>query len=163
MLYVCSLKVDRVQTAPAGDSYYLVRFPYGADQESFDPHNMHPAAQPDGKTSAWPDTRSGLIWPSVSGWASLTAMVFWEAGSGSEYRARFVRDPLGLTTGLDSTATTDDAATPGGQYRHYCHEIFVHPGTPLGLMVRHPAPGGLDITLAEFKVAIQDDVAAAPA
>lgn len=158
-LYVCSLKVDKPQTVPAGPDYYLIRFPYDNVSESYDPHGMHASEQPDGGRSTYPDPRSGLIWPCVSGWGWLTGMVFWEAGSSNEYRARFVRDPLGLATGLDSTATTDEAPTPGGQYRHYCHEIFVHPGTPIGLMVRHAASGGLDVTLAEFKLAIQTDVA----
>jgi hypothetical protein len=162
MLYVCSLKVERPQTVPAGGSYHLIRFPYVGTEESYDPHNMHHPSQPDGVTSAWPDARSGLIWPAASGWGWLTGMVFWEAGSSGEYRARFARDPLNLTTGADTTATTDEAPTPGGQYRHYCHEMFVHPGTPIGLMVRHAASGGLDVTLAEFKLAISTDLAPLP-
>lgn len=161
-LYVCSLKVESPQAVPAGDSYYLVRFPYAAAQESYDGHGMHATVQPDGVVSAFPDKRSGLIWPAVSGWGSLTGMVFWEAASASEYRARFVRDPLSLTTGLDSTATVDDPPTPGGQYKHYCHEMFVSTGTPIGLMVRHSGSGPVDITLAEFKLAVETNVASPP-
>jgi hypothetical protein len=123
---------------------------------------MHAPAQPDGGQSSYPDERSGLIWPAVSGWGWLTAMIFWEPGNASEYRCRFVRDPLDLAGGYDSTATTDDDPTPGGQYRHYCHEMFVHPGTPIGLMVRHSASASLNVTLAEFKLAIESDVAPAP-
>ncbi len=158
-LHVCSLKVDRPQLVPAGPNYWLVRFPYDASSESYDPEGMHAVLQPDGATSTYPDARSGLIWPSVAGWGWLTGMVFWEEGVSNEYRARFVRDPLGLTTGFDSTATTDEAATPGGQFRHYCHEMFVQPGTPIGLMVRHAASSGLEVILAEFKVAIETDLA----
>lgn len=161
-LHICSLKVEDPQTVPVLSSdYYLIRFPYGS-AESWDPENMHPAAQPTGTTSSYPDPRSGLIWPSVSGWGWLTAMVFWDTGSASEYRARFVRDPLNLTTGFDSTATVDDSPTPGGQYRHYQHEIFVHPNTPIALMVRHSASSPVKVTLAEFKLAIEDNVANMP-
>lgn len=158
-LYVCSLKADSRQLIPAGDSYHIIRFPYAASEESYDPHGMHATSQPDNVTSAYPDARSGLIWPAVDGWGWLTAMVFWESGSASEYRARFVRDPLNLTTGFNSTATTDEAPTPGGQYRHYCHEMFVHPGTPIALMVRHSSSRALSVTLAELKLAIETDVA----
>ncbi|MFB9880960.1 hypothetical protein ACFFMN_23660 [Planobispora siamensis] len=160
-LYVCSLKVTKAQTVPVDPDYHLVRFPYGA-AESWDPHNMHPATQPDGTVSLHPDARSGLIWPCVAGWASLIGIVFWEAGQSSEYRGRFIRDPLSLTTGYDSTATRDDAPTPGGQYKTYHHEMVVHPRTPVGFAVRHNATSPLDITLAEFKVAIETGVAAIP-
>lgn len=161
-LYVCSLLMDGTLAVPvAGDDYYLVRFPYGA-AESWDPHNMHTSVQPRSVTSVYPDQRSGLIWPTCSGWATLTAIVFWEPGTSSEYRARFVRDPLNLTTGYDSTATTDEAPTPGGQYKHYSHQMFVHPNTPVGFMVKHAASSPLDITLAEFKMAIDPDVAVMP-
>lgn len=136
----------------------MVRFPYGGADESWDPHNMHPAAQPDGAKSSFPDQRSGLIWPSCSGWGTLTAMVFWAAGDATEYRAQFVRDPLSLTTGANSTATTDDVPTPGGQYRHYTHEMFVHANTPVAFVVRHSSPRPMTITLAEFKLAIEDNV-----
>lgn len=158
-LYICSLKVEKPQAVPAGPNYYLIRFPYDSLSESSDVHGMHSAAQPDGGTSVYPDARSGLIWPAVEGWGWLTGMVFWEAGDSSEYRARFVRDPLGIFGAPDSTATTDDPPTPGGQYRHYSHEIFVKPKVPLGLMVRHSAASPLDITLAEFKLAIESDIA----
>jgi len=161
-LYICSLKVEKSQTIPVGPDYHLIRFPYDATGESSDPHGMHSPLQPDGVTSTYPDARSGLIWPALSGWGSLTAMVFWEAGNATEYRARFVRDPLSLAGVPDPTATTDDAPTPGGQFKHYCHQIFVSAGTPLGLMVRHSASGPLDVTLAEFKLAIETNIAAAP-
>lgn len=161
-LHVCSLKVEDPQPIPvSGSDYYLLRFPYGT-AESFDPHDMHPSTQPTGTASAYPDARSGLIWPAVSGWGSLTAMVCWDAGNATEYRARFVRDPLDLTTGFDSTATVDEAPTPGGQFKHYAHEMFVYPNTPIGLMVRHSASSPIKVTLAEFKLAIEDNVAAMP-
>ncbi|MEW9530674.1 hypothetical protein [Microbispora sp. NPDC049125] len=162
-LHICSLKVETAQAVPVlASDYYLLRFPYTVSDESWDPHNMHRPTQPGGAVSTFPDARSGLIWPTVSGWGCLTAMVYWDAGSSSEYRARFVRDPLSLTTGYDSTATTDDAPTPGGQYRHYSHAMFVHPNTPIGLMVRHAASTPLAVTLAELKLAIEDNVTAVP-
>lgn len=158
MLYVCSLKVEQAQTVPVGD-YYLVRFPFTG--QPYDPHRMHASQQPDGVLASYPDPRSGLIWPARTGWGWLTAMVFWESGNATEYRAQFARDPLNLTTGIDTTGTTDQAPTPGGQYKHYDHQIFVHPQVPLGLRVRHSAKSPLRITLAEFKLAIETDVAPA--
>jgi hypothetical protein len=151
-VYVCSLKTEIPQVIPADGQYHIVRFPYGS--EPYDALGMHSSLQPDGVTSAFPDERSGLIWPVCEGWGSLTAMVYWEAGGYTEIRDRFVRDPLGLTTGADSTATEDHAPTPGGQYRHKCHAMFVHLDTPLALMVRHNDCAPRKITLAEFKLAI---------
>lgn len=152
---VCSLKVDTSQLIPADGKYHIVRFPFGV-AESYDEHCMHQMAQPDGyRISDWRrDDRSGLIWPAVDGWGSLTAMVYWEAGDYTETRDRFVRDPLGLSTGPDSTATEDHRPTPGGQYLHKSHEMFVHPNVPLALMVRHNAPRAVAVTLAELKLAI---------
>ncbi|MYW67724.1 hypothetical protein GTY65_27160 [Streptomyces sp. SID8379] len=144
-----------------GDGYHLVRFPYEKGEESYDPWNMHDPAG-GGGTSKYPDARSGLIWPSHDGWATLSALVFWAADErATEYRARFVRDPLNLSTRYDSTATTDISATGGGQYRSYTWQMFVHPGTPVGLKVsarRGDTPLAVPITLAEFKLAIQTDV-----
>ncbi|NJQ02684.1 hypothetical protein [Streptomyces zingiberis] len=152
-VHVCSLIVNARQSVPADGNYHLVRFPYG-DRESYDAHGMHNARQPDGKTSAYPDTRSGLIWPAVSGWGSLTAMIHWEAGDYTEVRDQFVRDPLGLAGGADSTATEDHARTPGGQYRAKHHEMFVHPGTPVALRVRHNGSRAASLVHAQFKLAI---------
>ncbi|MHA4814695.1 hypothetical protein ACXZ65_10115 [Streptomyces aculeolatus] len=152
-VYICSLIVDEPQVIPADGEYHIVRFPYGG-RESFDAHGMHQAAQPDGKRSSYPDRRSGLIWPSREGWGSLTAMVFWEKGDYTEVRDRFVRDPLGLAGGYDSTATEDHAGTPGGEYRHKHHELFVRPRTPLAFLVRHNGGRSARITHAQFKLAI---------
>ena len=152
-VHVCSLILKKPQSIPADGEYHIVRFPYGA-AESSDAHGMHQAKQPDGVVSAFPDARSGLIWPVVSGWGSLTAMVHWEAGGYTEVRDRFVRDPLGLADGYDSTATEDHAHTPGAQYRHKHHELFVHPGTPLAFLVRHDADSAQTISHAQFKLAI---------
>ncbi|NLU73619.1 hypothetical protein HCC61_13180 [Streptomyces sp. HNM0575] len=142
------------------DGYYLVRFPYG-EQESYDPWNMH-AAERDGDTSRFPDAHSGLIHPSHEGWGFVSAMVHWEKdGDPHEYRARFVRDPLG--DGYDSTATTDAAETGGGQYKSYMWQFFVHPGVPLGLKVSARGKGDKKIATplmhAQFKLAIHTDVA----
>lgn len=153
-VHVCSLIDTKRQVVPVSSTdYYLVRFPYGS-KEAYDGQAMHQAAQPDGVTSSYPDARSALIWPSRDGWGMLSAMVFWEAASASEYRARFIRDPLGLSTGYDSTATTDYPATPGGQYRTYHWQMFVHVGTPVAFAVRHNGSSPVGITLAEFKLAI---------
>ncbi|MGW0655418.1 hypothetical protein ACWD4T_42765 [Streptomyces umbrinus] len=146
------------------DGYHLVRFPYEKDEESYDPWKMHDPAQGGTTASKFPDTRSGLIWPSHDGWGVVSAMVFWEADARAlEYRARFVRDPLNMTSKkYDSTATTDSTITRGGQYRSYLWQMFVHRGTPLGLKISarglNDAKITTPITLAEFKLAIHTDV-----
>jgi len=145
------------------DGYHLVRFPYGEHEESYDPWKMHDPAKAGDKASKFPDPHSGLIWPSHDGWAVLSAMVFWEADVRAlEYRARFVRDPLGSSTGYDSTATNDSTITRGGQFRTFLWQMFVHPGTPVGLKISarglNDAKITTPITLAEFKLAIHTDV-----
>ncbi|MFD7709037.1 hypothetical protein ACFV6E_06905 [Streptomyces sp. NPDC059785] len=165
---ICSLKYEAAHSGAQkirydSDEYHLVRFPYTASEESYDPWKMHDPAKGGTKASAFPDARSGLIWPSHDGWGVLSALVFWEADSrGLEYRARFVRDPLGGSTGYDSTATTDIAPTRGGQYRSYLWQMFVHPRTPVGLKISARGPGGTKVAvplmLAEFKLAIHTDV-----
>ncbi|MFD9442175.1 hypothetical protein [Streptomyces sp. NPDC060001] len=167
-IVVCSLKWDasvlktRKPTYDS-DGYHLVRFPYGSSGESYDPWKMHDPFHGGSVASKFPDARSGLIWPSHEGWGVVSALVFWEADErAEEYRARFVRDPLNLSTGYDSTATTDIAPTRGGQYRSYMWQMFVTPGVPLGFKVS--ARGSRDtkvatpMTLAEFKLAIHTDV-----
>ncbi|MHC5257121.1 hypothetical protein ACYSUO_04500 [Streptomyces sp. UC4497] len=163
---ITSLKYESARTGPQSlvydnDGYHLVRFPYQDAEESYDPWTMHDPAG-GGGSSRYPDARSGLIWPSHDGWGTLSALVFWDADTrASEYRARFVRDPLRLSTGYDSTATTDISPTGGGQYRSYTWQMFVHPGTPVGFKVSARSgdtPLKVPITLAEFKLAIQTDV-----
>lgn len=158
-LYVCSLKSEIPQSIPADGKYHLVRFPYGS-VEPYDVWDMHAQTHPDGYVvkDAAKDDRSSLIWPKVSGWATLTAMLFWASGDYTEIRDQFVRDPLGLAGGEDTTATEDYAKTPGGQYRHKTHQIFVNPATPLALRVRHNGKTAATLDLAEFKVAIETDV-----
>lgn len=159
---VCSLKSDVSQLIPTDGSYHIVRFPFETDLggEPYDGHGMHQAVQPDGYTvTDWAaDDRSGLIWPSASGWGHLYALMYWESGDYTEVRSRFVRDPLNLSGGYDSTCTEDDAPTPGGQYRAKSWGMFVHPGTPVALMVRHNASTPKSVTLAEFKLAIAKPV-----
>lgn len=150
-VHVVSLIATEPQEIPPS-AYTIVRFPYVG--ESSDAWGMHAAEQPDGVVSAFPDERSGLIWPAVAGWGSLTAMVYWANGDYSEVRDRFVRAPLNVAGEYDSTATEDHAPTQGGQYRHKCHELFVRPGTPLGFLVRHNASVPVSITHAQFKLAI---------
>ncbi|MFI6939771.1 hypothetical protein ACIBI4_10890 [Streptomyces sp. NPDC050418] len=159
---VCSLKWDAAQDGAQKitydrDGYHLVRFPYGEDQESYDPWGMHSPA----KGGRFPDAGSGLIHPSHEGWGVLSALVFWEPRSGAkEYRARFVRNPL--TGAYDSTATTDSAATGGGQYRSYMWQMFVHKGTPVGLKISARGSGDSRLTVplmhAQFKLAIHTEV-----
>ncbi|MGX1657548.1 hypothetical protein ACWIGH_21685, partial [Streptomyces albidoflavus] len=102
---VCSLKWEAARTGSQrivydSDGYHLVRFPYEESEESYDPWGMHDPGK------AYPDPESGLIVPSHDGWGILSALVFWAPDSRPvEYRARFVRDPLGSSTGYDSTAT----------------------------------------------------------
>ncbi|MEI5099700.1 hypothetical protein RB200_15360 [Streptomyces sp. PmtG] len=165
---VCSLKWEaarggRQRITYDSDGYHLVRFPYDVTEEAYDPWGMHGPGHGGSKPSKFPDARSGLIWPSHDGWATLTAMVFWEPDSRpTEYRSRFVRDPLNLSTGYDSTATTDHVPTRGGQYRTCSWQMFVHSGTPVGLKISARGPGDVRIAapllLAEFKLAIQTDV-----
>ncbi|MDQ1039713.1 hypothetical protein QFZ75_006129 [Streptomyces sp. V3I8] len=168
-LAICSLKWEAAHTGAQrirydSDGYHLVRFPYVTGEEQYDRWNMHDPAQGGSGASAFPDLRSGLIWPSHDGWGVLSALVFWKAdGAALEYRARFVRDPLNLTAaGYDSTATTDCAPTRGGQYRSYMWQMFVHPGTPVGLKVSVRGAGDAKLTTplmcVEFKLAIHTDV-----
>lgn len=155
---VCSLKYDSAvhgaQSIAPGD-YQIIHFPYGV-QESTDDFNMHAEAQPDGKASKFGDDRSGLIWPSIKGWGHLYAYIILDGGAYTETRDRFVRDPLSLTTGWDSTATEDHKPTPGGQYTTKAWGIFVDPNTPLSVMVKHDAPHSVKLLLAEFKLAVSE-------
>lgn len=156
---VCSLKTAAPQTIPAGASYTLVRFPFEAGTgESYDPADMHPTLQPDGVTVTSADSRAGLIWPAHTAWARLDAMLQWEAGDYTEVRDRFTRDPLELFGPADSTCTEDHAVTPGGQYIAKSWAMFVHPGTPVALAVRHNAAAGVRLMLAEFKLSYRLDI-----
>lgn len=161
-LYVCSLISNEEQEIPADGAYHLLRFPYG-EGESYDVWDMHPAEQPDGPVSTFPDERSGLIWPAVKGWGELKAMIQWAAGGGyTEVRSQFIRDPLGLASGPDTTATEDDHANVGGQFRVKSWGIFVNPETSLGVRVRHNGSGAATVTHAQFKLVINDQVAVPP-
>ncbi|MFF3312447.1 hypothetical protein [Streptomyces sp. NPDC002952] len=165
---VCSLKWDAdvagtQRIVHDKDGYHLVRFPYTTAGESYDPWKMHDPARGGTTASKWPDARSGLIWPSHDGWAVLSAMVFWQADAKAlEYRARFVRDPLGSSTGYDATATSDSTPTRGGQYRTYMWQMFVSRGTPIGLKVAARGAGDAKLStplaLAELKLAIHTGV-----
>ena len=152
---VCSLILNETQTVSAGDQYRVVRFRFGA-AESYDAHHMHEAQQPDGVSTTFAHDRAGLIWPSAEGWGELKALMYWAPGGYSEIRSRFVRDPLNLAGGADSTCTEDSPASPGAQFRAKAFGIFVHVGTPLALMVRHNAPSPVVLTHAQFKLAIHE-------
>lgn len=151
---IVSLITAVPQTVPSG-GYHIVRFPYTG--ESYDGCGMHEALHPDGyQVTDWQaDDRSGLIWPAVDGWGSLTAVIQWEAGGYNELRDQYVRDPLGLTGDpVNTTATEHRPPSPGMQCWHKSHEMFVHPGVPLALRVSHNDSVSRRIVLAEFKLAI---------
>ena len=155
-VYVCSLIVNEPQSIPADGGYHIIRFPVDPTVESYDAHGMHEALQPDGyQITNWAtDDRSGLIWPSSEGWGVLTANIHWKPGAYTELRDRFVRDPLGLSTGYDSTATDHRAPSPGMQCFTKQHQMFVHPGTPIALLVGHSDSVSREIVHAQFKLAI---------
>jgi hypothetical protein len=157
-VYVCSLirGVADPQTVPSG-GYHVLRFPFGGG-ESYDAHGMHQLEQPDGyiiSPDAWRlDDRSGLIWPTVEGWAHLYALIYWEDGDYTELRDQYVRDPLGLSTGTDTTCTDHRPPSLGMQCFSKSHGVFVHPGTPVALRVSHNDGVPRKVTLAEFKMVI---------
>lgn len=155
-LYVCSLINDDEQSIPP-DTYELLKFPFTG--ESYDPWDMHPEDQPDGARSAYPDERSALIWPAVAGWGTLTAMVHWEEGGYTEVRDQYIRDPLNLAGGPDTTCTEHEAHNPGGQYRAKHHALFVNPDTPIAIRVRHNAASAVKVVHCQLKLAVEDDVA----
>ncbi|MET7437933.1 hypothetical protein ACFYQQ_01280 [Streptomyces sp. NPDC005496] len=156
---ISSLKTEVAQSIPADGDYHVVRFPYMT--ESYDPWGMHNPIQPDGYgVASWSkDDRSGLIWPTCSGWGTLTSLIYWEAGDYDELRDRYVRDPLRLTEdGYDSTATEHRPPSPGMQCFHKSHQMFVRPDVPIALLVAHDASSARRVTLAEFKLSIDTSV-----
>ncbi|NGN64463.1 hypothetical protein G5C51_11180 [Streptomyces sp. A7024] len=163
---VCSLLWDKARNGAQkidydDDGYHLVRFPFDAETESLDAWDMHDPSH--GGGSNYPDARSGLIWPSHDGWGYVSALIFWDpTNDASEYRLRFVRDPLNLATGYDSTATTDFTRTGGGQFRSHTWQMQVHKGVPLGLKISARGAGDAKIPVpikhAQFKLSIQTDV-----
>ena len=152
---VCSLIRNEPQTIPAGDSYHVVRFRFDGGENS-DRHRMHETEQPDGVSTTFANDRAGLIWPSVAGWGELKGLMYWASNAYSEVRSRFVRDPLDLAGGADSTCTEDSSTTPGGQFRAKAWGIFVQVGTPIALMVRHNGASPVVLAHAQFKLAIYD-------
>ncbi|MGW2213285.1 hypothetical protein [Streptomyces sp. NPDC001781] len=151
-VYVCSLSASPDQVIqPLTDT--LLRFPY--DEEQADQWGMHNPAQPDGVASVTGDQRSGLIWPSCEGWGYLTAEFQWEPGGYNEIRDAFLRDPLSLTSDpMNDTARDDRAVTGGYQWYVKNHQIGVHPGTPIGVTVRHNDTVARKILYAQFKLSI---------
>lgn len=155
-LVVCSLISTGSQVIPA-NAYTILRFPF--DAESADSFNMHDKVQPDtGETITVSNPRAGLIWPKHDAWATLNGLIYIEDDNYTEIRTRFVRDPLNLTTGEDSTCTEDHAPTVGGQYIAKNWNIFVHPNTPVGLLVKHNATTSVAVTLSEFKMSYWVDL-----
>ncbi|ASU81497.1 hypothetical protein CDO52_00695 [Nocardiopsis gilva YIM 90087] len=152
-VYACSLAVDDDQPIGPSGGYQLIRLPYG-DVESYDGHDMHPAEQPDGVVSEFPDDRSALIWPAVDGWSIVEGVVHLEPGDYTEFRFRIIRDPLNLSTGHDSTRSEHRAPSPGGQYWAFSHLMYARVGTPLAIAVAHNASHDVAVTYAQFKLAI---------
>jgi hypothetical protein len=152
---IVSLKTDQPQSIPRC-TWTIVRFPYTG--ESYDPLAMHDPVQPGGyQVKDWKsDPRSGLIWPDCRDWVRLLAMVQWEPASSSggyrELRDQFARDPLDLSTGLDTTATDHRVPTPGMQSFTKSWALFTESGTPLALRVWHDDAHPRNITLAELKL-----------
>lgn len=155
---VCSLKRDTPQLVPP-NTYTIVRFPFGSAEPS-DRFGMHQMQQPDGYTiTSWDtDDRSGLIWPSRSGWGTLHAMIQWEAANATEYRDQYIRDPLSLgsPTPADTTATDHRPPSVGMQCFTKSHGIFVNETTPLALRVWHNSSGPINLVLGEFKLVIHE-------
>ncbi|NEB92459.1 hypothetical protein [Streptomyces bauhiniae] len=151
-VYVSSLSATPDQVIqPLTDT--LLLFPF--DQDQMDQWGMHDPAQPDGITAASSSQRAGLIWPSCEGWGHLTAEFQWEAGGYTEIRDAFMRDPLGLTDDpRNDTAREDRYPTGGYQWFVKNHQLSVHPGVPLGVMVRHNDKAPRKILYAQFKLAI---------
>ncbi|KPC59523.1 hypothetical protein [Streptomyces chattanoogensis] len=156
---VCSLKTDTPQLIEPGCTYQILRFPFS--EECTDAFAMHEEDQPDGYVvTDWAtDDRSGLIWPSTSGWGHLYAVIQWEPASATggytELRDQFVRDPLGLTPcPNDTTATEHRAPTVGMQCFAKNWGCFVNPETPLALRVAHNDCSPRSLVLAEFKLSI---------
>lgn len=153
---VCSLITGGSQSIPP-NVYTPLRFPFNA--ESADAFDLHPTVQPDtGETITSTNPRASLIWPKHTAWATLSGLVYWDPDDYTEVRDRFVRDPLNLTTGYDSTCTEDHPPTPGGQYRAKNWPIFVHPNTPVALLVRHDASSAVAVSFAEFKMSYWVDL-----
>jgi hypothetical protein len=155
-LHICSLINNDEQVIPPS-TYTLLKFPYVG--ESYDVWGMHEECQPDEVCSTYPDDRSALIWPTVSGWGSLTAMIHWENGDYTEIRDQYIRDPLNLAGGPDTTCTEHEEPNLGMQFRSKHHELFVHPGTPVAVRAYHNDSVARKVVHAQFKLAIQDDVA----
>lgn len=152
---IVSLKTNTVQ-AISPDRWTVVRFPY--TQESHDPLGMHDRPDPLGyDVRDWQrDDRSGLIWPARDGWATLHALVQWEPGDYRELRDQFIRDPLNLADGADTTATDHRPPSPGMQCFTKTWSMFVRAGTPLALRVAQDDTRPRTLTLAEFKLSIQE-------
>lgn len=154
----CSLINNEPQEIPSDGEYHLLKFPYVG--ESYDPHVMHQTSTPETylDDGAWrEDPHSGLIWPKFpweDGLGILEANVHWEDGDYTELRDRFVRDPLNLTTGYNSTATDHRAPSPGMQCFTKFHQIVVKKDVPLGLMVAQNGTGPRRVVHAQFKLSI---------
>ena len=159
MKHYCSLLVSEDQVIPRGE-YTIVRFPYssGGGAEQSDAEGMHSPAQPDGGSSAYPDERSGLIWPAHSGVIGhWLAEAQFEPGDYSEIRLQFIRDPLNLSTGANTTGTTHLPKSPGMQCFTLSHMFIANADTPVAFRVFHNASGPVKLTLAEHKLGYYTD------
>lgn len=149
-------------------TWTTVRFPF--EGESGDPWNMHRADDPayatmpgafagsttpvTGPVTDWhKDERSGLIWPSKRGWASITAEFAWRDGTYTEIRDQFVRDPLRVP---NATGLEHRPRSIGVQYFSKHHEFAVKPETPVAVQVYHNQSTPLVLADGQFKMAIHD-------
>lgn len=164
MLYVCSLITNEVQSIPVGSGWTIVRFPFlGESHDDWSMHQAQRVGDPQYTIADWrTDDRSGLIWPAAAGWGSITVNVHFEAGGYSKLRDQVIRDPLGYTSNpADTTGTDYRAVVQGTNLFTKHHEIFVDPGVPLAIRVGHNDAAARRITHAQFKLAINTDVARA--
>ncbi len=154
----CSLIRNMDQVIDPG-GYVIVKFPFGS-YESWDVQGMHNVKQPDGHTiTSWDsDERSGLIWPKVRGLALVYATMHWESGNYTECRHQFIRDPLNLSTGPDTTGTEHRTPGPGMQCFSTMWQGIVNPQTPMAYRVAHNASSPRKLVHAQFKMSIDTDL-----
>lgn len=159
MLYICGLLTNEPQLIPNDNAWHIVRFPFekSADAEQSDEWFMHEANRRRGyvkfRVVDWQnDDRSGLIFPAIQGYGRMNSMVHWDSAITS--RSQFARDPLGYTTGLDTTRTIDHS----GKFTGNNWEIMVRPRQPLALRVKNTSPAPATIVHAQFKLIIDTEI-----
>lgn len=158
-VYYCSLGCTPDQVIPP-NVYTLVRFPYDSVEEFGDIHGMHEPTHPDEySVTDWStDDRSALVWPAVRGLGILHVTTHWESGNYNEIRDQFIRDPLNLNKGPDTTGTQHYAPSPGMQFFTKSWQLVVEPETPIGYMVYHNATTARKLVYVNLKLSIHTDL-----